>query len=731
MYTANRKIDNKIEVIKSEKLLTIGIITKNEPERLERCLKSLITIRNSIDCEIIVTDTGSTDNTADIAEKYADKVLHFEWCDDFAAARNTGIEAAKGLWFMWIDSDEWLENPEPLIEFFRSGKYKDYENVNVSFINITDYVKNSKVHLTLCRLMLLHGSRKFTGRIHESIVATGESYTINTRVYHDGYHYIDDKEKNKKHDRNMELLLKSHNDDPKDLSIIRYITVQYRAVGDFEKAADYCEKGLNLIRKKNKINNVEKAHKMYFLILQASNYYEMKMYAESIDLLKDIKDTDAKLSSRFIDIYAILFASYSKLSNKEKTLEYCEKYLDYYSRKNDFDNTYEPVFFHLYQREEVSKTAFDFYVENTSDFDKCCNSKCKPVEYMNNIRKINSEFNMQSSTKEYIINTFKLANKLKDIKLIMDAYIELTEKEGTDYFQEFKKYFSEFIILKPNTIPSIKLELLKLKDEWDLEKLLDIFSDSSNIEKEKLHSFLLEMLGDEDNNVSIKSELLYRAVRSGLEFKLLESNIDIFSSGSISRVSAVRHEDFCENIVKYYNCMKDINYNIKFFFFITSMIESADKENLGKEMLLDILDIYSEILPFMIKEMYNTDTMTEESLNIYPPLFRFGYYLDRAFKSKESSDFVSYLREMKKSIKHCPYMGSPVKITIEKLEKELEEKDNQRKEFEALAIGVKQKIYELVSLNKKNDALALISQLQTIIPEDTELKELIFSLNKP
>ena len=101
------------------------------------------------------------------------------------------------------------------------------------------------------------------------------------------------------------------------------------------------------------------------------------------------------------------------------------------------------------------------------------------------------------------------------------------------------------------------------------------------------------------------------------------------------------------------------------------------------------------------------------------------------FKSKESSDFVSYLREMKKSIKHCPYMGSPVKITIEKLEKELEEKDNQRKEFEALAIGVKQKIYELVSLNKKNDALALISQLQTIIPEDTELKELIFSLNKP
>ena len=68
--------------------------------------------------------TGSTiadgiAQTVEIAQKYADQVLHFEWCDDFSAARTTGIDAAKGLWFMWIDSDEWIENPDSMIDFFK------------------------------------------------------------------------------------------------------------------------------------------------------------------------------------------------------------------------------------------------------------------------------------------------------------------------------------------------------------------------------------------------------------------------------------------------------------------------------------------------------------------------------------------------------------------------------------------------------------------------------------
>ena len=75
-------------------------------------------------------------------------------------------------------------------------------------------------------------------------------------------------------------------------------------------------------------------------------------------------------------------------------------------------------------------------------------------------------------------------------------------------------------------------------------------------------------------------------------------------------------------------------------------------------------------------------------------------------------------------------MGIPIKSKISELEKELEERDNQQKEFEKLAAGVKQKIYELLDSGNKNEALAVISQLQAILPEDEELKELFLKSKK-
>ena len=86
--------------------LTIGLIVKNEEKTLGKCLAALKELRNEVPSELIVTDTGSTDRTVEIACGYTENVLHFDWCDDFAAARNTGLSAAKGEWFLFLDADE-------------------------------------------------------------------------------------------------------------------------------------------------------------------------------------------------------------------------------------------------------------------------------------------------------------------------------------------------------------------------------------------------------------------------------------------------------------------------------------------------------------------------------------------------------------------------------------------------------------------------------------------------
>ena len=74
--------------------------------------------------------------------------------------------------------------------------------------------------------MLLNTGRRFTGNIHEHISLVEPVYNIKIMLYHDGYAFKDLEDKNDKHDRNMELLIRSHEEKPDDLSIIRYIAVQ-------------------------------------------------------------------------------------------------------------------------------------------------------------------------------------------------------------------------------------------------------------------------------------------------------------------------------------------------------------------------------------------------------------------------------------------------------------------------------------------------------------------------
>ena len=81
-------------------ILSIGMIVKNEEKVLGRCLESLQPLMKQIPSELIIADTGSTDSTVEIAKKYTDNVFHFEWINDFAAARNSTLEKARGQWFL-------------------------------------------------------------------------------------------------------------------------------------------------------------------------------------------------------------------------------------------------------------------------------------------------------------------------------------------------------------------------------------------------------------------------------------------------------------------------------------------------------------------------------------------------------------------------------------------------------------------------------------------------------
>jgi glycosyltransferase involved in cell wall biosynthesis len=84
--------------------LSASMIVKNESSCLAKCLESL----KGID-EIVICDTGSEDNTVEIAKKYTDKVFtDYKWNDNFAEARNYSLSKCNGNWILIIDADEYL-----------------------------------------------------------------------------------------------------------------------------------------------------------------------------------------------------------------------------------------------------------------------------------------------------------------------------------------------------------------------------------------------------------------------------------------------------------------------------------------------------------------------------------------------------------------------------------------------------------------------------------------------
>src|SRR3990167_9675375 len=97
--------------------LTCLVIARDEASVIGRCLDSLCYTpvyddwpgeKRPVWDELIVVDTGSSDDTCEIAKSHGAKIAQFTWANDFAAARNFAESLATGDYVMWIDADEEL-----------------------------------------------------------------------------------------------------------------------------------------------------------------------------------------------------------------------------------------------------------------------------------------------------------------------------------------------------------------------------------------------------------------------------------------------------------------------------------------------------------------------------------------------------------------------------------------------------------------------------------------------
>ncbi len=186
--------------------LSICIITKNEQENIERCLKSLM----PYEMEIIVADTGSIDNTKDIVQRYTDKVFDFEWCDDFAAAKNFAISKTSNDYIIMLDSDEYIDKFEES-ELIRTIGNNSDKVGRIQIKNVFKKTNPCKESREWVSRIFNKKSYHYEGRIHEQIVRYDgkeyDTFKAPVTIIHTGYD-LTEKEKSAKAKRNISLLEK-------------------------------------------------------------------------------------------------------------------------------------------------------------------------------------------------------------------------------------------------------------------------------------------------------------------------------------------------------------------------------------------------------------------------------------------------------------------------------------------------------------------------------------------
>ena len=257
------------------KKISLAYIVKNEEDNIK---KSILSCKDVVD-EIIVVDTGSVDNTVKIAKELGAQVEHFEWCNDFAKARNYAISKCSGDYIIFLDADEYFS---PALTKKDGDKLQAYvaDNSNAyGFLQEDIDKKTKKIHhrVFLVRMFKNCEYLKYNGEIHEALGRTdGEELVANIirdfKIIHTGYSA---EISQSKAERNLALL--------ENLEDKRPIDYFYLARENLSmNKPEACMENVDLFFKQEGVNQIIETTTMvydiYFIAIKA-----MKMLPEKYD----------------------------------------------------------------------------------------------------------------------------------------------------------------------------------------------------------------------------------------------------------------------------------------------------------------------------------------------------------------------------------------------------------------------------------------------------------------
>ena len=693
-----------------ECLLSISLLVSNQRKTIRKCMESIRPLLEQVPSELIIVDTvgeEKSDGSLAIAREYADKIVHFTWCDDFAAARNAGLKECSGQWFMYMDDDEYFDDVTPLIDFFsQSELFLYYQTIEIGGRDYDSYNGNSYNYRQSIRLFRRDEDSYFEGKVHEHFVPSRVPlYTSAAFVHHFGYVHVYDKTQ-----RN-EVIIDEQLTARKDDFVAWLQLILGTPANQVLKKIALAEQALTFAKKDS---------------YEGLEFFQQKALIEIIAYLTQFYQGVGQLSKA-----QALLENYQYLANGNQFVQGLFAYLQL---SNDLieGNTLQAVADFTKLQQMVA-----YFEENQQAFNELYTPMHRDKVSVSTLKTALHQLSRQ------IENTQDVELQLKLFKQLNWQLISL---DTVDLVSRFMK--ASLFVQNTQTLKTIYQHCKAIQEEQLFIRscqalMFTLKSEQKGTFRQMLATYAAEntyfayqkalVHQDEALLTSIFEELkFYEVGVEELLIELIQRNIDVlalFKTASLDEI-----QTFCHFVDQFF--AGDFESEAKFIEKIADNLRDSAlglyicyqlykqmilKPSMPTVELINYLDNYLSLGQALVFEIYNENIYTNEVM-LLPTEYHWLALLAQALQVKEQGNLAEYLHLLKQGLEIYPVAKDFITKLMTLAQRELRKQQSIEDELARLANQVKADILKLISEENYAEARAIYQELQQIVPNDESLK---------
>lgn len=348
------------------------MIVKNEEELLANCLDSIKDLAD----EIVIVDTGSTDRTVEIAKAYGARIYHYEWHNDFSAARNVSIEYGTGDWICIIDADEELVI-EDLATLKKTLYTSEYRALSISVYNYSQGEAQYTSFLPSVRFFRRETMARYEGIVHNMLRLPDDEEVLRSPVRFNHYGYGLSKEKMaRKVERTKSMLLQQLEENP-DYGFAHFNMAQILRGEQDVPTADQMERVLYHAGRAVELSDPHKPGERHIHLMAAHQLVTAHFNKGDYKNAEKWCHYALSLQPNYLDPLLSLGHIYSSTRQLNLARKYYLEYLDQQLHYDEHAQTEYVILMHLHSRHNayygmgLVAQMSDEYAEAASWYEKC------------------------------------------------------------------------------------------------------------------------------------------------------------------------------------------------------------------------------------------------------------------------------------------------------------------------------------------------------------------------